>query len=150
MDTLRGLTEQISVFVRFFESINYLFCQIRWLEQNIQNSSKGLLLVVGTIGLICFFVYYCAITSGDGGDLINAMCHVIVSFFPIIMVVALIGYFLLRRLLNTTDGELGSGTGFDNVLFGSQRRVHGAGRQDDDIEGRLLPTAHANIKTDHR
>lgn len=150
MDTLRGLTEQISVFVRFFESINYLFCQIRWLEQNIQNSSKGLLLVVGTIGLICFFVYYCAINNGDSGDLIDKLCHVIVTYFPIIMVVGLIGYLLMRRLLHTTDGELGSGTGFNNVLFGSQRHAHNATGQDDDIEGRLLPTPHNNIKADYR
>lgn len=141
MDTLRGLTEQINVFVRFFESVNYLFCQVRWLEQNIQNSSKGLLLVVGVIGLICLYVFSYAQSDGGGDPLMAAISGFVVSYFPILVVVLLVGYFLARRFSGSSDGQLGDGGGIENILYGSHHRQQNADGSDDDVESRLHPKA---------
>ena len=141
MDTLRGLTDQINVFVRFFESINYLFCQVRWLEQNIQNSSKGLLLVVGVICLICFYVFYSPSTDGGGDPIMAAISGFVVSYFPILAVVLLVVYFLARRFSGSTDGQLGDGGGFESILYGSQHPQQNADGLDDDVESRLHPKA---------
>jgi hypothetical protein len=148
MDALRGLTEQINVFVRLFESINYLFCQIRWLEQNIQNSSKMLLLVVGVIGMICYFVYNSTLNNGGNDAFFAEASRIVVSYFPIMAVVLLVAYFLVRRISGTTDGALGESGGFDGVFFGTRRNPDSANNRDDDIESRVA--LNSNSKSNHR
>jgi hypothetical protein len=148
MDALRGLTDQINVFVRLFESINYLFCQIRWLEQNIQNSSKMLLLVVGVIGMICYFVYNSTLNNGDNDAFFAEASRIVVSYFPIMAVVLLVAFFLVRRFSGTTDGALGESGGFDGVLFGTRRNPDSASNRDDDIESRIA--LNSNSKNNHR
>ena len=143
MDTLRGLTDQINVFVRFFESINYLFCQVRWLEQNIQNSSKGLILVIGVICLICFYVYNSHLSNGGGDPFFAAISGFVVSYLPILTVALLIIYFFVRRFSGSSVGQLGDGGGVQNVLFGSQRRQENENGSDDDVESRLHPKMHS-------
>lgn len=147
MDTLRGLTEQINVFVRFFESVNYLFCHLRWLEQNIQNSNKMLLLVVGVICMICYFVYNSKINGGNN-ELFAEASRIALSYLPIMTVVLLVAYFLLRRFSGTTDGALGESGGFDGVLFGTRRNPDVANNRDDDIESRHA--LNPNSKSGHR
>ena len=151
MDVLQGITQQINVFVRFFESINYLFCQIRWLEQNVQNSSNSLLIIVGSIGLLCFFIYYnSTIDWGDKDNLIANLFRIVVAYFPIVTVVLLLAYLFIRRFSNSASAELeelGGGHGVGEVLLGSQRSTAGGiGQRSDrphdrDIESHLLPKA---------
>ena len=136
MDALRGITQQINVFVRFFESINYLFCQIRWLEQNIQNSSRTLILIVGALGFIAYLVYFTAANPGANYDvLFGEICRFGTAYFPIIAVVMLIGFLLVRRFSGTAEGELGSGHGFENVFFGQPRRPPAVGRHSESGHG---------------
>jgi hypothetical protein len=140
MDTLRGITQQINVFVRFFESINYLFCQVRWLEQNIQNSSKNLILIVSVLAMIGGFVWYCSTMPRGNDNLLVLLSRMMVSYFPIITVVLLIGYLLVKRFSNSSEGELGGGNGFENVFFGSSRGVdRRENRENCDVENRRHP-----------
>ena len=151
MDVLQGITQQINVFVRFFESINYLFCQIRWLEQNVQNSSNTLLIIVGSIGFLCFFIYYNTTTEwGNKDNLIAELFRIIVAYYPIITVVLLLAYLFFRRFSNTASTELeelGGGHGMGEVLLGSQRSsAGGIGQRSDrphdrDIESHPQPKA---------
>jgi small-conductance mechanosensitive channel len=53
METLERLTRLMNVFVRFFESLNCLFWQLGWLQQNITQSSLPALLTVGLIMSLC-------------------------------------------------------------------------------------------------
>ena len=153
MEALSGITQQINVFVRFFESINYLFCQIRWLEQNFQNSSKTLILIVGAIAMIGLFVYYNATTDpAQNGLMFAELSRIIVSYFPIVAVVALIGYFLIRRFSDAPNGQLEGGHGMESVFMGSQRRGppiaigRPIGEQDRDIENHLIPKGRPGWK----
>lgn len=140
MDTLRGITEQINVFVRFFESINYLFCQVRWLEQNIQNSSKTLILIVSVFVMIGGFVWYCSMIPGGNKDFFVVLSRTMVTYFPIIAVVLLIGYLLAKRFSNSSEGEVDGGSGFENVFFGSHRGGdRREGRENCDVESRRHP-----------
>lgn len=148
MDALRGLTDQINVFVRLFESINYLFCQIRWLEQNIQNSSKMLLLVVGVIGMICYFVYTSTLNNGGNDKFFEEASRVVVAYFPVMAVVLLVVYFLLRRFSGSEDGALGESGGFEGIFFGTRRSPDVSNNRDDDIESRVA--LNSNSKGSHR
>jgi hypothetical protein len=60
MESLRRLTDTINTFVRFFESINCLFWQIQWLEQNINRAQgiDGLARIFLVIIFVLFSVYY--------------------------------------------------------------------------------------------
>mmetsp|Transcript_29758 Transcript_29758/g.28455 ORF Transcript_29758/g.28455 Transcript_29758/m.28455 type:complete len:166 (+) Transcript_29758:240-737(+) len=140
MDALRGITQQINVFVRFFESINYLFCQVRWLEQNIQNSSQKLILIVLVLAMIGGFVWYCSTIPEGNDNLLVLLSRMMVAYFPIIAVVLLIGYLLVRRFSNSSEGELGGGNGFQNVFFGSSRGANRSeNRENCDVENRRHP-----------
>lgn len=149
MEALQGITQQINVFVRFFESVNYLFCQIRWLEQNVQNSSHVLLIIVGSVAVLCFFIYYSTIIDwGNKGNLYAELSRIIVAYFPIITVVLLLAYLFIRRFSTTASAELdevGGGYGMENVFLGSQRHSTGGGGQrtdriyDRDVESHPNP-----------
>ena len=148
MEALRNITQSINTFVRFFESINYLFCQIRWLEQNIANSSPRLLLFIGCILSICGLVYYS--TTMSDTDPSAAIINFLINYGPILVVVLIIGYLIIKRFSRESealDGDNPStGTGsFESVFFGSSanRRGEGFNRGHRDGRGQFqLVNAH--------
>ena len=84
MENLRHLTDQINVFVQFFQSVNCLFFQLKWLEENIVRSSNGLLLTVIGIVLFCIFVYFIGeegfITAMNNIGISDVVAHTIYQF----------------------------------------------------------------------
>ena len=110
MNTLNQLSGNINVFVNFFNSINRLFCQIRWLDRNLRNSSGPLLAVVGAIVLICYVVY----ASPEGGDMYG-IPKLLVDHGPLVIVCVVIGVLLARRYREggSPDSNLNS------VMFGN-------------------------------
>lgn len=113
--TIHFNIEQINVFVRFFESINCLFLQIRWLEENLTRSSNGLLaLVVGIIFfcLISLYIGESGLTSifeSIGIKNSDLVSHLVFQLIPLIIVVGIFIFFLYRRYqhnrINNNDEE---------------------------------------------
>ena len=128
MEALGGLTRNISTFVRFFESINNLFCQIRWLESNFRNSSSGLLLVVGGILIFCVYLY-----AGPTGAIstffgIPGLDEWLVKYGPIVIIVVIIAAMLFRRFTMGPQNNVG----FDSIVFGARRDAYP--ERDDQLE----------------
>ena len=94
MDTLNHLTNTINQFVRFFESINCLFWQINWLEQNIGQSNRGTFLIVG--GIIAFCVLY-LFADGSSDAWFGDIGDEIIASMPLILVVLVVAYFIYKR-----------------------------------------------------
>ena len=115
MEAIMALTQNINVFVRFFESINNSFCQIRWLERNIRNSSSGLLLTVGGILLISLYLIGGTKLASILG--IPGLDYILTNYGPILIIVLIVCILFFRRV---TQGAQ-SGGGFDNILFGADR-----------------------------
>jgi hypothetical protein len=66
MDSLRHLTENINVFVRFFESINCLIFQVNWLESNLRNiQGPKVAIVLLILGFCGYYTFGCN-SSTDG------------------------------------------------------------------------------------
>lgn len=93
MDSLRELTANINVFVRFFESVNCLFWQLSWLERHISHEHSGRLLLVAVIlGFCVYYTFVCH--SGGAGD----QCRDTVLQVGIIgVLVAVLGGALFKR-----------------------------------------------------
>ena len=116
MDALNDLTRHINTFVNFFNAVNNLFCQIRWLDVNIRNSSNLLLVLVGIILVIC--IYLISFKEGIGPfqsigfpPIFDSLLSVV---GPVIIVAVLLGILFYRRYaLGPMQG------GFENVLFGT-------------------------------
>jgi hypothetical protein len=112
MDVLRNVTENINVFVRFFQSINQLFCQIRWFEANVTRSTNPLAIIV--VGIVCIslmIVYkdYLNMYLGTNGNFIQ-------STIPVVMVVGIVVYAFIRR--SRGDDVY---TSFNDILMGRNR-----------------------------
>ena len=75
MDNIRRLTDTINTFVRFFQSVNCLFWNVQWLEENLTKASNPRMLIVGIISLFCVFYTFMA-DSVKGTD---PMVYVIVG-----------------------------------------------------------------------
>ena len=119
MEALEAMSRNMGTFVRFFDQINRLFCQIRWLEQNINNSSLQLLIFVGAIVCLCYFIFA---APTDSSNPFAAMTKAINDYGPIVVVVALIAYFIARRMSGVADVEGTEAHGsLDSVLFGNPR-----------------------------
>ena len=103
MEALRQITSNINVFVNFFNSLNALFCQIRWLDRNIRNSSAPLLLVVGGIALFCYILY--------------AYPSVAANFTsaPLVIVAVVVVVIVIRRYQNGPNHDVD----MQHVLFGN-------------------------------
>lgn len=97
--------------------------------------------------MICYFVYNSKINGGNN-ELFAEASRIALSYLPIMTVVLLVAYFLLRRFSGTTDGALGESGGFDGVLFGTRRNPDVANNRDDDIESRHA--LNPNSKSGHR
>lgn len=106
MNTLNQLTGNINVFVNFFASLNRLFCQIRWLDRNLRNSSGPLMALVGVIVFVCYLVY----AQPDG-----PFAKLLTDQGPLVIVCVVIGVLLTRRYQEggNTDNNLNS------VMFGN-------------------------------
>eukprot|EP01041_Mallomonas_annulata_P003919 gene3919-7814_t len=115
MEALVEMTRHINTFVRFFESINGLFCHMRWLESNIRNSSSGLLLAVGGILLFCLYLFGGSTVRDILG--ISIQNDILIQYGPILIVLVVLGVLFMRRQ------SLGPqhGVGFDNIMFGRPR-----------------------------
>lgn len=96
MDSLRSFTENANVIVRFFQSINCLFLQVRWLERNLRHGSNeqiGMVLL-----LVCLVGYYTLSCSGSDVDTTGYFCGERgVSTLIVIAVIGIIVYFLWKR-----------------------------------------------------
>lgn len=101
MDSIRQLTDQINVFVRFFESINCLFLQLQWLENNITRSSNGLIITVGCIVLFCLFAMIVGqdtvVSLLKSLGIPETIATMIYNSIPILIIVIIIGLFFMRR-----------------------------------------------------
>jgi hypothetical protein len=149
MEALRDITQSINTFVRFFESINYLFCQIRWFEQNVLNSGSKLVMIVGVIISLCVLIYY---VGGHGGSPYDALNKLLVDYGPILLVVTIIAYFVTQRLAGAGPSE-GGGT-FESVFFGNRRRnFHGNEASPGDYEmaeGHVVDTRFRDLEGDRQ
>ena len=119
MEGIEAISRNMGTFVRLFDNLNRLFCQIRWLEQNINNSSIQLLIFVGVIVFLCYFMFA---APTDSSNPFAAITKAINDYGPIIVVVALIAYFMARRFSGAADAEGTEAHGsLDSVLFGNAR-----------------------------
>ena len=146
MEALEAMSRNMGTFVRFFDNINRLFCQIRWLEQNINNSSLQLLIFVGAIIFLCYFIFA---APTDSSNPFAAITKAINDYGPIVVVVALIAYFIARRMSGVADAEGTEAHGsLDSVLFGNSRSGSG-GHHARDNRGNyemVSPTQGADIE----
>jgi uncharacterized membrane protein YfcA len=117
MNTINEFSSHLNSFANLFGSINNLFCQVRWLETNLRNSSPLLLAIVGAIAVICLILTF----SHDSGE---AMQFIIVAF-----VVGLVALFFYRR---HTLGPVESD--FQSIMFGNNQT-----RQRDSLSATLPP-----------
>jgi hypothetical protein len=106
MNILNEIAGNLNSFNHFFNSINQLFCQVRWLEANIRNSSPLLLGIVGVIILICLIVTF---FHGESDS---------IQFLVIACVVSVVALFFYRRqALGPTATDFGS------VMFGNNQSM---------------------------
>ena len=73
MNGMRAFTDNANVVVRFMQTINCLFFQLRWLENNIRSSSNPqLIIVLILICLIGYLTFGCS--QSDSQDSIDYFC----------------------------------------------------------------------------
>jgi hypothetical protein len=139
MDAIRSLTENINVFVRFFQSINCLFFQIRWLEENVGRSRNGVMLLVIGIVALCVMLSFGVDLPGLGEGTS--------SLLPFLAIFAVIG-FVFHRRMNRGRGGNGNGDPWGNVMYGGNDpesgnngdRMHNQGDGRQEVEA-FLPSA---------
>eukprot|EP01038_Epipyxis_sp_PR26KG_P006715 gene6715-9208_t len=102
MDAIRELTNTINIFVQFFQSINCLFWQIRWLEDNIRGSSSPLLLIVFVIIVLCLILTFDKENSIMKSILGQNIQGFDTSYIVYIFIIGLIGWFLYKRFSDPT------------------------------------------------
>ena len=104
MNNLRAFTDNANVIVQFFQSINCLFLQIRWLERNIRhgtNEQIGMVLL-----LVCLVGYYTLSCSGNDVDTIGYFCGERgVTTLIVLAVVGIIVYFLWKRYQQSSSSD---------------------------------------------
>lgn len=101
MNNLRELTSTINTFVRFFESINCLFWQIQWLEQNVTRAQgiEGL----GRILLVVIFVSFCIFYTFACADNENCQDKTIQIGIITLLILTLLYLLWQRYRLNRID-----------------------------------------------
>ena len=90
MEAINQLSASLGVFVRFFEQVNCLFFQIRWLQENIMRSDNFTMGVVAVIVIVCLYVTYAA-PYGLSSPVLNALPIVV-----IVGVIAILCYWRYR------------------------------------------------------
>jgi hypothetical protein len=111
MNSLRAFTENANVVVRFLQSINCLFLQIRWLENNLRGASNEKLAVV--LILVCLIGYYTFGCSGGAENIAYACSEDGVSTLIVLALVLIIAYFLYKRYQDRADNSPPADAGFD-------------------------------------
>jgi len=96
MDGLRHFTGNANVVVNFFQSINCLFMQLRWLESHLRHSStEQIAIVFVLVSLLGYYTFVCnGQTNPDSGYFCgdNGVSAMIAG-----AVLSIIGYFLYKR-----------------------------------------------------
>jgi hypothetical protein len=90
MDELRAITNHINTFVRFFESINCLFWQIRWLEDNISKAQFGRIAIVLLIFGFCALLTFLSTDKGKifiGGATGNTALFISICVIVILIII---------------------------------------------------------------
>ena len=131
MEAIQQLTNFLNVFLNFFNSVNMLFCQIRWLEQNFLNSNNSLMIAVFVIILFCIYLIFGGFNSG-----------IISTLGPFFILFAVFFFLLFRRFQRLRGGANGErGRSFEDVFFGSshqpppnQGREVGGGEEKENVE----------------
>lgn len=105
MNAINEFSSHLNSFAYLFGSINNLFCQVRWLEANLRNSSPLLLAIVGGIAIICLLL---TLSHDSGGG--------VMQIIIIVFVVGLLAIFFYRR---HTLGPVE--TDFQSILLGNNQ-----------------------------
>ena len=89
MDQLRAITDNINVFVRFFESINCLMYQLQWLKHQMMHAPNDvLILAMAVLVIVAITMLSCANFTCDGNTIAIPIFSVIFCIF---------GWFLYKR-----------------------------------------------------
>ncbi|KAJ1436099.1 hypothetical protein B484DRAFT_445833 [Ochromonadaceae sp. CCMP2298] len=94
MDSLRRITEQINVFVRFFQSINCLFLQLGWLERNIVHGSVEKIVLTLVLVLVAGYVTFGCSGLSSGRNLCSEEN---MGTLIVLLVLGIIAYFFYKR-----------------------------------------------------
>jgi len=115
MDAVAALTSNIQHIVRFIASINELFCQVRWLDANINNSGNGLLAICLAVVLFCAYL-----TFFSDSPLPLGLDQFITKKGALVLVFVLLGGFLYKRYRRSERQrrEQSANTSLDGVMFG--------------------------------
>lgn len=93
MDSLQQITNGINSVVRFLQSINCIFLQVHWLEQNILRGSNSRIVISMALILCVSYVSLFCSSTVEGFICKSVDPGTIVVF----AVFAVIGYFLFKR-----------------------------------------------------
>ncbi len=94
MEAIQSLTRTINVFVNFFQSINCLFLQVRWLENNCQGESPAKFFMV--IFVLSFCVVY-VVLCDTMDKCSDPNSNYIMSLLVYSILISILGYFLYKR-----------------------------------------------------
>lgn len=95
---LQSFTGIVNVFNQFFHSINWLFRNLRLLQNNIVNSVAIQLMIVAALLLYCVYLLYpcCILHDRFGTD--ESVDRTLRDAGPIVLVCAIIGGFYYMRV----------------------------------------------------
>ena len=143
MHGLRDFTNNANVVVNFFQSINCLFLQLRWLESNLRNgSNEQIALVLLLVSLLGYYTLVCkSQTNEENGYFCGERG---VSALIVCAVLSIVAYFLYKRFRN---GPTVTNDPFEQEPFidGSQspyNRVE-MGRMGNKVSSVVQPAAYA-------
>lgn len=96
MDGLRHFTSNANVVVNFFQSINCLFYQLRWLEGHIRHApNEQIAIVLVLVGLLGYYTFIC---NGETNEENGYFCGENgVSGLIACAVLSIIAYFFYKR-----------------------------------------------------
>lgn len=86
---MRQLTNNIQVFVRFFQSINCLFWNVRWLQANLTKTNNQQMAIVGIIVLLCLFMTFGGNSRGVNMNIDPTMLIIICLLLIIVVLLGL-------------------------------------------------------------
>lgn len=123
MDQLRLLTENINVFVRFFESINCLYYQLNWLQQNILYGSSEILFLMFTIILtVIYIMFNCLKSINNTYELTCSDTSIQIIIFSVIISIFL--YFLYKRYLLRRNITIDNNNNINNQQDEREKFIH--------------------------
>ena len=106
MDQLRAITDNINVFVRFFESLNCLIFQLQWLKQHVLHTSTDILIIALIVLVI---VAYVMISCSE------FICDGTIMEIPIFfMIFCILLWFLYKRCSLRVESNASSHANFSS------------------------------------